>query len=64
MLYNSEIFDLLNEQRQRGKIRFERVQNEIVDSANYGQEYKTLRGLNRIEINSIEDLNLIIKMAQ
>ena len=39
MLYNSEIFDLLNDQKQRGKIRFNTVQNEIVDSPNYGKEY-------------------------
>lgn len=25
MLYNSEIFDLLNDQKQRGKIRFNKV---------------------------------------
>jgi len=39
MLHNSEIFDLLNDQKQRGKIRFNMVQNEIIESPNYGQEY-------------------------
>ncbi len=64
LLFNNEVYDLLSQKQQRGKIRFKKQINHLQNSKNYGHEYEQIQGVHKMEVIQNSDLNLIVKIAQ
>lgn len=65
LIYNGEVYDLLATLTQRtSRVRFLRQVCQLAGSQNCGLQYEQVTGLQKMELTSLADITLAVKIAQ